>query len=389
MKSGAGRALARQVRRESTGLAGGLRTAAADRTGTPLAPFVGRTSWSRKYDSLQEERHTHSTQSDEKVEALFGVDHHPWVHPVKDTRLDGRQDAHRRALWELPLYTQSADLRNDLTHIWAQRVPQTVAMTDPMKQFANEKRAANVYYGMYPESFAENPGQFWKDMASKSVYNHMLQEQEQAREQERYGGDKALPTDDYQTHNGVAPFLSSEVYNELKYGHHNSVVRALNAFGDSRDVATILQTTSDDELRALAAEHLSLTVFWRSIRPRGGPLREEYAEVVEESFGSPSIFGNQLVSAASSAEEGATVWVMCDSTTGKLEIVVINKGESPTSNVHKTPITALVILEKYWSQSFDSVKEYAERYLQAYDWDYAAAAHAAAVGNPRPEPLVF
>ena len=34
-------------------------------------------------------------------------------------------------------------------------------------------------------------------------------------------------------------------------------------------------------------------------------------------------------------------------------------------------------------------QEFAERYVQAYDWDYAGAAYCRAINVPRTEPLVF
>ena len=74
---------------------------------------------------------------------------------MKETRLDGKQDPHRRTLWETALYAQSGDIRNDETHIWAQRVVQRAGMTDQMRQFSNTSVSADTYYGMYPETHKE------------------------------------------------------------------------------------------------------------------------------------------------------------------------------------------------------------------------------------------
>ena len=237
--------------------------------------------------------------------------------------------------------------------------------------------------------------------------------------QERFGGEAALPTDDYQTHNGVAPFLSAELYNAMKYDLHEGVVRELNAANGGKlgDVGNLLsnQKFTQPELGTLASRHIDLTIFWRSIRPRGGVIREEMTPVIAKSFGSPAQMAHRIVSEAeaiASQHDSATVAVVYNTRTELLELIsYATGGTHPLETNYKRPITTLILEKDYWSRSYDSVyvcflcllklaplrtafiikhlQEFAERYMQVYDWDYAAAAYAAAVGIPRPEPLVF
>ena len=68
--------LVRQLRRESLKFTYGPRN--------ELKAHDHTLPWSQKYDREQELRASMSTAEDEHVEALFGVDSIPWVHPVCD-----------------------------------------------------------------------------------------------------------------------------------------------------------------------------------------------------------------------------------------------------------------------------------------------------------------
>ncbi|KAJ9446990.1 Superoxide dismutase [Diplonema papillatum] len=372
---------AQQCRRASLHFAYGDASVSFDQT--------QRVNWSMRSNVDHENLLGTTDEQDERVEQLFGVDHHAWVRPVKDASNECKVDPERRVLWEQALYSQCPDLRNDYLHIWSQGVPQKVSGKNLWGNFGS--KYVDYYAGMYPNRDEKSPGQYWKNMCDQHLHSHVVWSQEKAKELERFGGAFGLPTDDYQTHNGVMPFLSANAFRQFKYRIHEPIVRELNQLtdGGKGTVTDLLRNTTGD-LRRLAVEHQALTLFAKSMYPRGGALRSEFADILAVDLGGKEkVVEKMLEAALCLTEVDGFVWLAIQHGKDDKLVVTATTGSDHPTYHSSTPIAALVVKKEIWSIDYDNVQEYAERFISVFDWDFAYRAYCHALKLPPPEPLVF
>eukprot|EP00756_Hemistasia_phaeocysticola_P050922 Hpha_TRINITY_DN26102_c0_g1::TRINITY_DN26102_c0_g1_i1::g.155468::m.155468 len=338
-----------------------------------------------------EYRQALSSIEDEKTQELFGVDHLPWVHTVKDPLTSGRLDPEHHLLQELPVYSQIPDVRNDWGHHARQGVPRKIA--EPHELMFHWGQSQNYYLGAYPNKDAAAPGEYWKSVLSKQLPTGMHWERSKARAGQLQGGPFGLPGDDYNTLEGVPPLISALGWRALKYDTHEPLVRALNEALPAlhRNAATDVQTITNlgkQGVSELAAEHEGLCIFYKSVRPRGNVIRDGLAQELSAAFGSLEELRAGFVAKAGEAD--GFVYLVYNTDTLTFSLLATDKGTSPREqSLFNVPLLACPLQPAAWNTDWDSKEEFAARFLDVADWEFVTSVIAHARNEPQPEPLVF
>lgn len=390
---------------------------------------------------------TANNSVDEKVVELFGHDIWPWVHvPAGSQELGTAGNGEYHIRWEQAVYSQMHDVRNDLVHHQVESSPHRMVNPPQDVLFAwdsadpehapsyvtNTSGPQQVYYGAYPDRYGHNPGKYWEQLLNNkgAVQTRMLWDQSKKRTQARWGGHFVLPGDEWNTIEGVKPLLSALGWRNLKYNHHETLVKELNAAlppalknNAYLDMPTCLKHLDFNhfaELRALAMEHFGLCIFYRSIRPRGGIMRAEVGEELVQNFGSVNGFIDQMYEAGVSYDgegdcDGAFLWLLQEYDGGgentlhgsgsseyALKIVVSEKGETPYAALERQdgdfgrafdealhPLMACPLGKSAWGTDYDSRDEFLARFFDVIDWDHAHLERNATRRLDPPQQLMF
>eukprot|EP01062_Namystynia_karyoxenos_P083453 TRINITY_DN959_c8_g1_i1.p1 TRINITY_DN959_c8_g1~~TRINITY_DN959_c8_g1_i1.p1 ORF type:complete len:438 (+),score=169.60 TRINITY_DN959_c8_g1_i1:116-1315(+) len=359
----------------------------------------GLLNWRHPRSQGVEKMAAYSEAADEKTQELFGVDHLPWVHVVKDPVTTGRGDPEHHLLWERPVYSQWPDPRNDWVHRWRQGTVEKLPKAEQFMKSFKPGQAHKHYLGCYPDSSANNPGDFWKSFLSKQLHSGMEWERSKERALTRYGGVFALPGDDYNTLQGVLPLLSPMGWRQIKYCIHEPIVRQLNAAlpetlrtNPANDLENVISSFggSNPEVESLACRHEAFCVFYKSVRPQGNVLRPELAAEIASAFGSVDGFKAEFIKAGEALEGDGFAWLALDHSSNSLKVVALSCGVSPRqSGGGLVPLLCCPLHEGCWGTDWDGRGEFLRAFFGVVDWEFLLQALAHARGQPAPEPLVF
>ncbi len=208
-----------------------------------------------------------------------------------------------------------------------------------------------------------------------------------------------LPQMDYDyAAGGVSPFISAKQLDLMRNVLHTDAVRNLNRFTLGTDLEghsldTVLRNTAFDVTRSAAhmaaAEHFNYSLFYKSFRPWGTPLTNQFKYFLNDaavSAGSKS-FEHRFTNMALSLQ-GTNSWLyVVVSPQGSVDIVPMNHGTCPVPQ-DLIPLLCINLHESAYALDYPSagpsgLEAYVGNFLKAANWTNAAANFQAATKRER------
>lgn len=175
---------------------------------------------------------------------------------------------------------------------------------------------------------------------------------------------------------GLQPYISSETIEYHYNKHHKTYLDNLNSLCKQENICnetleTLIKTQSGNIFNN-AAQVWNHTFYWESMAPdSGGNPIGQIANKIIKSFNSFENFKIEFKNKAMQHFGSGWIWIIQNSTTGKLEIETTSNAECPLKSGKRTILTCDLWEHAYYIDYRNLRTKYIDNWWNLVNWNFA------------------